>query len=212
MFIGLDQLINKYNLKIRGVIHAGAHQCEEKKSYTDNNIHNVVWIEGNEDLIPGCRQILSEMGSADKVLNYLVYDEDDIELEFKITNNTQSSSVLEFDKHKQYYSYVDFIDSKIKKTATLKTIIESNDIDITQYNMLNLDLQGVELRAIRGLGDLINYIDYVYTEVNNDSIYHGNDLIADIDSYLNPRGFVRAETAMLSEQWGDAFYIRFSNN
>lgn len=208
MFLDLGTLINKFNLKINGIIHVGAHQLEEKDIYTKCNINNIVWIEGNEDLIPKCKEILSNFGCTDKILNYLVYDKDNIELEFKITNNTQSSSVLPFDKHKQYYSYIDFIGTKTKKTSTLKSIIETNNIDITQYNMLNLDLQGVELRAMRGLGDLIGYIDYIYTEVNNDSIYHGNDLITDIDTYLDSKGFVRAETAMLSEQWGDALYIR----
>jgi FkbM family methyltransferase len=211
MFIDLKTLIGKFNLKIRGVIHAGAHQLEEKTIYNDNNIFNIVWIEGNKDLIPKCQQILSETNSKDILLNYLVYDEDDIELEFKITNNTESSSVLPFGKHKTYYSYVDFVKSEIKKTTTLKTIIEKNNININNYNMLNLDLQGVELRALRGLGDYINKIDYIYTEVNNDYIYENNDLIADIDSYLVSREFLRAETMMLSEQWGDALYIRYNN-
>jgi FkbM family methyltransferase len=208
MFIDLKTLIDRYSLNIRGVIHAGAHQLEEKQCYTSNNIHDVVWIEGNEDLIPACKQILSELNAPDPVLNYLVYDQDDVELNFKITNNTQSSSILDFGKHKQYYSYIDFIDSKVKKTATLKTIIEKNNIDISKYNMLNLDLQGVELRALKGLGNLINNIDYVYTEINNDDIYQGNDLVADIDLYLEQFGFKRVETLMLSEQWGDAFYMK----
>jgi FkbM family methyltransferase len=208
MFIELENLIKAHDLQIRGVIHAGAHQLEEKEIYTKNNINNVIWIEGNEDLIPRCREILSELNSNDLLLNYLIYDEDDLEMEFKITNNTQSSSILEFDKHKQYYDYISFIDKKIKKTRTLKSIIKDYSIDIKNYNMLNLDLQGVELRALKGLGDYIDYIDYVYTEVNNDSIYHNNDLISDIDDYLLSKGLIRVDTFMLSEQWGDAFYVR----
>jgi FkbM family methyltransferase len=208
MFIDLKTLVNKYNLSIRGIIHAGAHQLEEKQSYTENNIHNVVWIEGNEDLIPRCKEILTELNAPDPVLNYLVYDVDDVQLEFKITNNTQSSSILNFEKHKQYYDYIDFVETKVKKTKTLKTIILENNIDMSKYNMLNLDLQGVELRALRGMGDLLNHIDYIYTEVNNDFIYQNNDLISDIDEYLKQFKFIRADTLMLGEQWGDAFYIK----
>jgi lysyl-tRNA synthetase class II len=79
---------------------------------------------------------------------------------------------------------------------------------MSNFNMLNLDLQGVELKALRGAGDYLNHIDYIYTEVNNDSIYKDNDLIIDIDEFLRDYKFIRVETAMLSEQWGDAFYIK----
>jgi FkbM family methyltransferase len=208
MFISLKDIVTKFNAKIRGVIHVGAHLLEEKEAYTENNINNIVWIEGNDELIPKCQEILNNLNSSDKILNYLVYDVDGVELEFNITNNTQSSSVLPFGKHKQYYSYIEYIKTLKKKTYTLKTILTENNVDISKYNMLNLDLQGIELRALKGLGDLINNIDYIYTEVNNDTIYEGNDFIADIDSYLQGHGFIRAETFMLSEQWGDALYIR----
>lgn len=208
MFIELKDIVQKYKMTIRGVVHLGAHQLEELSVYRSCNINNVVWVEGNDDLIPRCREILKETNSNDILLNYLVYDTDNIDLEFKITNNTQSSSILPFGKHKQYYSYVDFVKTITKKAFTLKTILNENNIDITKYNMLNIDLQGVELRALKGLGELINNIDYIYSEVNNDNIYEGNDYIADIDVYLEQHGFVRAETFMLSEQWGDALYIR----
>lgn len=209
MFINLKDLVAKYNTNIKGVIHVGAHLLEELDSYRECGIEKVVWVEGNDDLIEAGEKILKEKNATDQLLlNYLVYDRDNVELQFNITNNTQSSSVLQFGKHKQYYSYVDFVKTIIKPTATLKTIIEQNDIDITSYNMLNIDLQGVELKALIGLGDYIKNIDYIYTEINDDVIYQGNDFIADIDAYLSQHGFKRTETFMLSERWGDAFYTR----
>lgn len=208
MFIPLNTLVTKYNLNIKGILHVGAHHAEERESYNECNINNVIWIDGNEELIPIIKERLDSLNAQDLVLNYLVCDKDGEELQFHITNNTQSSSILEFDKHKTYYPGIDFIKTVTKKAYTLKYIIEKNNINIADFNMLNLDLQGVELKALIGMGDYIDHIDYIYTEVNNDSIYKDNDLIANIDEYLLKHKFVRVETAMLSEQWGDAFYVK----
>jgi len=209
MFIDLQQIITKHNIKIKGIIHVGAHKLEEYESYKNCGINKVVWIEGNDELIELGKQKLIENNAQEQILlNYLVYDQDDVELDFNITNNTESSSILQFGKHKQYYSYIDFVKVLKKTTKTLKSIIEENKIDLNFYNMLNLDLQGVELRALKGLGELIKNFNCIYTEINDDSIYIDNDYVADIDSYLNQYGFKRAETFMLSEKWGDALYIK----
>lgn len=208
MFIPLTTLVYKYDTKIRGIIHVGAHHAEEKESYTQCNVHNVVWVEGNADLIPLIKEKLNVLGAHDSVYNCLVSDKDGEEVEFHITNNTQSSSILNFGKHKGYYPGINFVKDVKQKTHTLKSIIENNHIDMDNFNMLNLDIQGVELRALKGLGEYLNVIDYIYTEVNNDTIYEGNDFISDIDEYLQKFGFRRVETVMLSEQWGDAFYIK----
>jgi len=208
MFIPLNILKEKYQLDIKGILHLGAHHAEEKESYNECGVNNVVWVEGNEELIPIIKDNLKRLNSDDAVLNYLVCDKDNEELQFHITNNTQSSSVLDFDKHKIYYPGVDFIKTITKRAYSLKHIIEENNIDMSNFNMLNLDLQGVELKALKGMGEYLNHIDYIYTEVNNDSIYKDNDLIVNIDEFLCGYKFIRVETAMLSEQWGDAFYIK----
>lgn len=208
MFIPLKTLQDKYKLNIKGILHVGAHHAEEKSSYTECGIVNVIWVEGNEDLIPVIKANLKSLNSDDIVLNYLVCDRDGEEYQFNITNNTQSSSILDFDKHKIYYPGIDFVKTVNKKAYTLKYIIEENNIDMSNFNMLNLDLQGVELKAIKGIGEYIEDIDYIYTEVNNDSIYKDNDLICNIDEFLQDHKFARVETVMLSEQWGDAFYVK----
>ena len=36
MLINLTDLIQKYNLKIDGILHIGAHECEEVEIYLEN--------------------------------------------------------------------------------------------------------------------------------------------------------------------------------
>jgi len=204
MFINLSELKNKYDMNIRGVIHVGAHVLEELPIYKNLNINNIIWIEANEDLVKNAIKNNPDQ----TILNYLVYDKDDIELQFNIATNGQSSSILNFGTHSTLYPEISFFENKIIKSKTLKSIIERNHINMLNYNMINLDIQGVELKAIMGLGKYLSYIDYIYTEVNDDNVYENNDLIQDIDAYLTNKGYSRKETLIINGNWGDALYIK----
>jgi FkbM family methyltransferase len=204
MFINLEELKNKYTMNIKGIIHVGAHLLEELETYKNLNINNITWIEANDEIVQKAKINHPEQ----TILNYTVYDLDNIELEFNVATNGQSSSILNFGTHSSLYPSITFYEKKLVKTKTLKTIIDQNNIDLVNYNMLNLDIQGVELKAIKGFGDYISHIDYIYTEVNEDSVYENNDLMKDIDDYLLLKGFLRKETCLINGNWGDALYIK----
>ena len=71
-----------------------------------------------------------------------------------------------------------------------------------------MDLQGAEMLALKGLGDSINNLDYIYTEVNRLNVYEECSNIHDIDDFLSLQGFRRATTRwQWIEGWGDALYI-----
>ena len=40
-----------------------------------------------------------------------------------------------------------------------------------QFDFINLDIQGEELRALRGLGDRIRGVRWIYCEVNKNPLY-----------------------------------------
>ena len=52
-----------------------------------------------------------------------------------------------------------------------------------------MDLQGAELLALQGMGDLLNGVRYVHTELSFRAMYTGQALFADVHSYLHTRGF-----------------------
>ena len=70
MLIDITNLITKYNLKINGILHIGAHLCEEKNKYEENNINNVLWIEGNTNIVNKVKNQNQNIF----ILNYLVGD------------------------------------------------------------------------------------------------------------------------------------------
>lgn len=207
MLITLDSLIKKYKLNIKGIFHLGAHLLEEKPDYDRLNISNVVWMEGNPELCAINKETLKN-NPTHKILNYLISDKDNEKVEFKITNNGQSSSILNLDKHKLYYPNINVVKTISGVTNRPDTIIDSELINIDNYNFINLDLQGVELKALKGFGKYLKNIDYIYTEVNTGEVYEGNDLLGSLDEYLSTYGFERKEIKMTDAEWGDAFYIK----
>jgi FkbM family methyltransferase len=206
MLIPLKKLYEKYNLNIKGVLHIGAHAVEELDSYIECGVKNSLWLEANPDQYSKCVNLLD--GVNHRVLNYAVYDQDEVPLTFNITNNGESSSLLKLKDHKNHYPTITVSKQIQLKTKRLDTILNNHNISIDSFNFINLDIQGVELRAIKSLGTMLNKIDYIYTEVNRAELYEGCDLIEDIDKYLQEFGFVRVELEWTHADWGDAFYVR----
>ena len=55
----------------------------------------------------------------------------------------------------------------------------------------------------------LQYVNYIYTEVNTEQVYKGCDEIGQIDEYLKQFDFERVETRVYQHLgWGDAFYIK----
>jgi FkbM family methyltransferase len=201
MLISLQELVSKYNIKIKGVLHVGAHECEELKDYERYvSRNNILWIEALQEKVNLCKSRYPSIN-----IEYAIVS-DKIEIvEFKVSNNGQSSSILDFGLHSQYHPHVHFVNRFNCETSLLKNILPKYNINC---NFLNLDIQGAELRALKGMSEYLPTVEYIYTEVNSDYVYKNCDLIDDIDNYLSMFGFVRVETKWTEYKWGDAFYIK----
>jgi FkbM family methyltransferase len=176
------------------------------ENYLSMGVSKIIWVEGNLDLV--AKNAHRVDGKFQKLLSALVYSEDGKEVEFKITNNLQSSSILEFGKHKEYHPHVKLTETRKMTTTRVDSLLEKNRICPEEFDFVNLDIQGVELQALKGFGKYLDGVKYIYTEVNSGEVYKGNDFIEDLDNFLNEFGFVRKETQMTHFEWGDAFYIR----
>ena len=202
MLLPLDNLISKYDIHFKGILHVGAHECEELSCYEEYiSRDKILWIEALEDKVNMSR--LSYPGIL--IENAVVSDKVET-VTFKRSNNGQSSSFLDFGLHETHHPDVWYVESFQAETKLLKNIICNYDID---FNFLNLDIQGAELNALKGMENYLTKVDYIYTEVNSDYLYKDCSLIGEIDEYLSQFGFTRVETVWYGGcQWGDAFYIK----
>jgi len=202
MLISLDSLIEKYNIQFKGILHVGAHECQELEiyeKYIDRS--KILWIEALKDKVETSKNNFPNILLENAVVS------DKIEtVTFNRSNNEYSSSFLELGLHKVFHPDVIYVDSFQTETKMLKDIICNYNID---FNFLNLDIQGTELKALKGMEYYLKNVDYIYTEVNSDYVYKDCSLIGEIDNYLNNLGFKRVEVEWCGNcQWGDAFYIK----
>ena len=202
MLISLDELVKKYNIEFRGILHVGAHECEELNEYEKYIERNkILWIEAMPNKVRMCQEQYPDILIENAIVS------DNIEnVKFYVSNNGQSSSILELGLHKYFHPSIHYIGYFEGETQLLKNIICKYDID---FNFLNFDIQGAELKALKGMEPYLSKVDYLFTEVNSDYVYQGCALITELDDYLKQFGLQRVETVWFGEnRWGDAFYIR----
>jgi len=202
MLLPLPYLINKYNIIFNGIIHIGAHECEELRDYERYiNRYKVLWIEGQSDKVEVCKNkypgiLIENAVVSDKVEN----------VTFNISNNGQSSSILELGLHATYHPEVYYTNSYQVQTQTLNDMLKK--YDNIPFNFINLDIQGAELKVLKGMDKYLDNIKYIYTEINSDYVYKDCNLVEEIDDYLLKYNFKRVETYWTEFKWGDALYIK----
>lgn len=200
----INQVLSSKNIKIKGSLHIGAHDCEEMTFYNQMGLNkeDIVWI----DALPFKVSEAKNRGIPN-VYNAVISDKDDEEVVFNISNNFQSSSILEFETHSKEHPYVVYIGKIKQKSITVDTFFERNNIDVSKYDFWNFDIQGAELLALKGAKNSIKHAKVLYLEVNEKELYKNCGLIGEIDKYLSEFNFKRVLTKMTEHGWGDSLYI-----
>jgi FkbM family methyltransferase len=203
-FAEIESIISSKRINVTGAFHIGAHECEELHFYNQLGLKNedVVWIEALQSKVneANSRGIIN-------VYHGVITDKDDADIAFNVSNNVQSSSVLEFGTHSQEHPWVVYVDKINQKSITIDTFFERNNIDPSKYNFWNFDIQGAELMALKGAAKSIQHAKALYLEVNEKELYKNCGLINEIDIFLSCYNFKRVLTNMTQHGWGDALYI-----
>jgi FkbM family methyltransferase len=205
MLFKLGDLSQIFNLPSMGVLHVGAHEAEEFDFYDALGWGPITWVEAQPSLVLKLRNRLDS--KKNRVIEAAVWDESGVELKFKISSNSQSSSLLDLGTHSDDYPLITYVEEIRVSTKRLDDLLTPSDL----FEFINLDLQGAEGRALVGLGNLLSKTNFVYTEVNKQEVYVGCTLIKDLDVFLENHGFSRVATRWVPfKGWGDAFYVRKS--
>lgn len=209
MLIPFEELFPRHNVKPDGILHCGASTGQERETYHKLGIPTVIWVEAipavylklksNLQHLPGQRALLA-----------CVSDKDGEVRKFNIANNDgQSSSLFEFGTHSKEHPTVKFTGSVEMKTRRVDTLLADYGIELKGQWLLNADLQGAELLAMKGMGDLLqNHFRWAYLEVNARELYKGCPLVGEIDQFMADNGFRGVEQHMTGAGWGDRFYVK----
>jgi FkbM family methyltransferase len=200
----MKNYINKLN--IRGIMHIGANTCQELNLYT--NFFNIpdsqiVWIEA----IPLIVNILNKRGI--KNVFQVVLDEKPGKVEFLVTNNEgQSSSILELKTHLDIHPEIRVIQKLLLDSTTLEKFVSESILPKGCLDFIVMDIQGAELRVLRGSPNILKECKMLCTEILNDELYEGAGLFKDLNLFLEEHGFVCVKHVLNDKNYGDALYIR----
>lgn len=206
MLIDFRTLFPKYNVNPKGVLHVGANVGEEAPVYLELGIKRQVWIEANPEIYEKLKANISSNSEAVALLN-CIGDIQNENVVFHVSNNEgQSSSILELGTHAIVHPSVTYIQEIKMKAVRIDTLRPEI---LEELDLLNIDLQGAELKALKGMGELLYQFNWAYLEVNKEELYVGCALIGEIDDYLAKYDLQRVETHWAGNTgWGDAFYVR----
>jgi hypothetical protein len=190
----------------KGILHVGAHMCEERALYNSINVgdNDILWIEAIRETVTYVKTVNDNIN----IIQSVITDKDDEELSFMITNNKESSSIFNFGTHAIEHPQIFEIERRQLKSITLNTLFERNNISYDRYDFINIDIQGAELKALKGAMCILPHIKAIYAEVNEKMLYEGAGLLPELDEYLATFNFTRVITNMTQHGWGDALYIK----
>lgn len=204
--MNIRELFTRHGISPRGVIHVGAHEGQEVGEYHTIGFEHGLFFEPQPrlfDLLKGKVQHIPHY----RALACAVGDRDGTATMFTETaNNGLSSSLRKPKFHLEQYPEIVFNGTLEVQTVTLMEVFKTEDI--SNYNFLNLDVQGFELNVLRGAVAILSSLDAIYSEVSRKELYEGCALIEQIDSFLSTFGFQRKETDWCGDSWGEALYVK----
>jgi FkbM family methyltransferase len=162
-------------------------------------------------LIPALQAHLATIPIKHKIITAALWDEDKI-LNFKVTNNLQSSSLFGLEKHAYFYPDIKVVEERTLHAYRLDSLASSLGLEQldTEFDFINIDTQGAELAVLRGMGKMLRQLSIkaVYLEVNRSELYQGIPLVRELDAFLLAEDFVRVHTVWTDADWGDALYVK----
>jgi FkbM family methyltransferase len=179
---------NRFLKTVSGVIHVGANTGQERDTYRQLGLH-VVWIEPIPEVFHTLKTNLAGY-SGQIAFQYLVSDRDNSEYTFHIANNDgASSSILDFNMHKDIWPDVAYEREITLQGITLPSLIRKEQIKAIDYQALVLDTQGSELLVLQGADAILRNFEFIKIEVADFESYKDCCQVRDIENFLKPRGF-----------------------
>ena len=207
MMLNFSALVKQHNIKTRGVIQLGSHYWQEKDMLIKLGIRNFVLVEPQKHAFSVTKEKSADIPNV-VLFNCAVGDEEGkFVMQCDETNQGQSSSLLTAKKHLEKYPSIQFT----RKEEVDVKLLDNLDFNRRNYNVIICDLQGAELKMLRGATNTLQYIDAIYTEVNFIEMYDGCVLVEELDRFLSLFNFKRVATGENhnNQGWSDALYIKY---
>jgi FkbM family methyltransferase len=118
----------------------------------------------------------------------------------------QSSSLLAPAATREEFPFVDFRNETISVEVT-RLDAWAAEKNVNRVDFLWLDLQGMELAALEGCGELLATVGAIHCEVQNVPLYAGAPLYPEVSNFLKRQGFRVGKEAVF-RRGGNVLFVR----
>jgi FkbM family methyltransferase len=191
--------------KPNGILHVGASMLEEAEQYRDElGVKTVIWVEAQ----PHSERRSERAKWFDQVLYEQTPFSDKTEVvELRFASNEVSSSILPFKRHSEIYP-----DIVVTKTIPV-VAVRADEFLVGRWpieiDTLVLDVQGAELKVLKGLGELLTQIKLAWIETNLNELYEGCPLQPELDDWMAKHGFPNRDFQEIhKDEWGECAWWR----
>jgi hypothetical protein len=81
-------------------------------------------------------------------------------------------------------------------------------LGVHEIDLIWADIQGSELPAFKGAGNLIENVKCIFTEIEYKPIYEGQPLYPEVKEFLESKGFIETwKSSLHMDFWGEAIYV-----
>ena len=196
-----------FAVPITGLIHVGANRGSEYPTYCARTHGPLLYVEALPELAEFVRRRL-DPERPHFMRQALVSDVGGETVTFHLASNDGgSSSMLAPGRHADLYPFITFENTMELVTERLDDLVAER-AEEASYNVLALDVQGAELKVLKGAPELLARVDAVFAEVASEPLYEGGCTFLEVTNLLAEAGLVFRAAEMNAEGWGDAFYSR----
>jgi FkbM family methyltransferase len=197
--------------QVRVIYAVGANQFQEHELLLKlfPNIEQIYLFEPIPKLVEKLEKATADLDYV-RVFPYALTDFEGV-ADFHITNNLESSSLLELEKHKEVYPWVEKKETVKVQCRKLETVMQ--EFNLRTPDLLFIDVQGAEYQIISSLTDkLLSSVKLLYTEASTIEFYKGAKNLLDIQNCLKEcfyfLGFSAQENRVRNH--GNALFINKS--
>lgn len=189
----------------KGVIHVGMWKFEESEDYEYLVGKNVIGIEAHPDVYKNYSRVTSDCYGF-KSFNFAASDVDDDYAILFCNPHRQDTSTICASSLSDDGEY----EIKKVKTKTLDTFVKEMNINVQDYNFLNIDAEGAEYKVLKGFSENLKNIDYIIVETSINDRFGNNQDLDLIYPFLKDYGFEIKEmdSNFVYEGWGDVFFAK----
>ena len=194
------RILDRYAAK--GVIHVGANDGEEFVYYKQRGIQYLMGFE------PLTKPYEKMKAAHPEVHAYNIGLSDESALvKIHVTENDKASSTLDIIKVDDYEHHPVFKDWNMGQLPVVdedtiilqpfNIFVESEGIDVSRYDVLVIDVQGMEYETLEGFGKYLKGFTILVIECSEVPVYVGEKPASAIIRFLKSKGFYQATPTKL---------------